>query len=66
MTITSEDVASFGFIIMTLFQAAYPTGTTLEQLEMDAESNGWVRAIVGSLKKEKEFEAYTDVSEVGM
>ena len=66
MNITSEDIVGYGFIITALFNAAYPTGTTLEQLEMDAESNGWVRAIINSLTKTKEYETYVDVSEVGM
>ena len=66
MNVTHDDVVSYGFIITALFDTMYPTGTTLEQMAMDAPAHGWIRGILEGLVKQKEFETAIDVSEVGM
>lgn len=66
MNITIDDISGYGFIITALFNELYPTGTTLEQMQADADSHGWIRSILNSLIKTKQFEEYVDISEVGM
>ena len=66
MNITHDDVLIYGFIITALFDTLYPTGTTLEQMALDAPAHGWIRGILESLATAKEMETAIDVSEVGM
>lgn len=66
MNITHDDVLIYGFIITALFDTLYPTGTTLEQMALDAPAHGWIRGILESLTTAKEMESAVDVSEVGM
>ncbi len=66
MNITHNDIAMYGYIITSLFDRTYPNGTTLSQMETDAASSGWIRAILPSLEARKEMESFVDVSEVGM
>lgn len=66
MNVTREDIIPYGFVMTALFDKAYPTGTTVEQLEIDALENGWIRAILPAVRARREVQTFVDVSEVGM
>lgn len=44
--ITKDDMERFGGVIVRLFMALYPDGTTLEQMRADAPQHGWIRAVL--------------------
>ena len=66
MDIVHDNILQYGFVITALFDAMYPTGTTLAQMELDAEQHGWIRSILPSLTIIQSVSGYVDVSEVGM
>lgn len=67
MRVTRMDVLMFGFVITALFDELYPSGTTtLEQMENDSETNGWIKAVLPNISVRKEYDSYVDVSEVAM
>lgn len=44
--ITKDDMEQFGGVIVRLFMATYPDGTTLEQMKADAPQHGWIRLVL--------------------
>ena len=69
MEIYDTDIMMYGFVTLSLFRQLYGSGTTLEQMEQDAENHGWIRAILPNLKARKEgeiIEVSPDWSEVGL
>lgn len=50
MTITVDDMERFGGVIVRLFMAQYPDGTTLEQMRADAPTHGWIRLVLEEMK----------------
>jgi len=44
--ITKKDMEPFGPVIVRLFEAMYPNGTTLEQMRLDAPQHGWIRLVL--------------------
>lgn len=51
MIITVKDIEPFGGVIIRLFKKMYPEGTTLEQMQIDASNNGWIRMILSKWGK---------------
>lgn len=66
MNVSHDDIVCYGFVITALFDELYPTGTTVEQMELDADSNGWIRAILNSLVATKTYEEGFNWSEDGL
>ena len=67
MNVEREDILMYGFMIVTLYDSLYPTGsTTTNQMELDAEDHGWIRSILPNLRARKTIDSFVDVSEVGM
>lgn len=46
IVIAVEDMERFGGVISRLFLAAYPSGTTIEQMKKDAPQHGWIRLVL--------------------
>lgn len=44
--ITKDDMQPFGPVIVHLFEAMYPNGTTFEQMRLDAPRHGWIRLVL--------------------
>lgn len=49
--ITVQDMDRFGGVIVRLFLATYPDGTTVEQLRHDAPRHGWIRMVLAQLEE---------------
>ena len=50
--ITDKDMERFGGVIVRLFRALYPNGTTLEQMQADAPQHGWIRRVLEEINNE--------------
>ena len=50
--ITDKDMERFGGVIVRLFRALYPNGTTPEQLRADAPQHGWIRRVLEEINDE--------------
>lgn len=66
MDVYEDDIKIFGFIHLSLWRRKYGSQTTIEQMQEDAKTEGWIRAILPNLMTHKEMEAITDWSEVGV
>lgn len=51
--ITKDNMKPFGGVIVRLFMAQYPNGTTMEQFKADAPQHGWIRLVLKQWGVEK-------------
>lgn len=52
--IFKEDMKIFSPVIIHLFEATYPHGTTIKQMRQDASKHGWIRIVLERMKSENE------------